>query len=91
MVTVRIPTPLRKHTDGKEEVNADGATVGDVLDDLEKNYAGIKARICDESGAVRKFVNIFANDEDIRHLKNLATPVKSGDEVSIIPAIAGGR
>lgn len=91
MVTVRIPTPLRKHTDGKEEVNAEGATVGDVLEDLERNYAGIKARICDESGAVRKFVNIFANDEDIRHLNNLATPVKSGDEVSIIPAIAGGR
>lgn len=91
MVTVRIPTPLRKHTDGKEEVSAEGATVGDVLNDLEKNHAGIKARICDESGAVRKFVNIFANDEDIRHLNNLETPMKDGDEVSIIPAIAGGE
>ncbi len=90
MITVRIPTPLRKHTDGKEEVSAEGATVGEVLNDLEKNHAGIKARICDEAGAVRKFVNIFANDEDIRHLSNLDTPLKSGDSVSIIPAIAGG-
>lgn len=91
MITVRIPSPLRKHTDGKEEVSAEGATVGDVLNDLEKKHAGIKARICDESGAVRKFVNIFANDEDIRHLSNLETPIKDGDEISIIPAIAGGQ
>jgi sulfur-carrier protein len=91
MAIVRIPTPLRKHTEGKEEVNAEGTTVGEVLNDLEKNYPGIKARICDETGAVRKFVNIFANDEDIRHLSNLETPITSSDEVSIIPAIAGGR
>ena len=90
MATVRIPTPLRKHTEGKEEVSADGATVGAVLDDLDKNYPGIKARICDDGGSVRKFVNIFANDEDIRYLSNLETPVKDSDEISIIPAIAGG-
>lgn len=90
MATVRIPTPLRKHTDGQDEVSASGATVGEVIDDLEKNHPGIKARICDEAGAVRKFVNIFANDEDIRYLDNLQTPVKESDEVSIIPAIAGG-
>ena len=90
MATVRIPTPLRKLTDGKEEVSAMGATIGQVLDDLERHYPGIKARICDEHGQVRRFVNIFANDEDIRFLKNLDTPVKDSDEISIVPAIAGG-
>ena len=91
MATVRIPTPLRKLTEGKEEVAASGATIGEVLSNLDRAYPGIKARICDDSGAVRKFVNIFANDEDIRFLKNLDTPVKESDEVSIVPAIAGGR
>jgi sulfur-carrier protein len=91
MATVRIPTPLRKLTEGKEEVAATGATIGEVLSNLDRLYPGIKARICDDSGAVRKFVNIFANDEDIRFLKNLDTPVKESDEVSIVPAIAGGR
>ena len=91
MATIRIPTPLRKLTDGKEEVAAAGATIGEVLSNLERAYPGIKARICDDSGAVRKFVNIFANDEDIRFLKNLDTPVKETDEVSIVPAIAGGE
>jgi sulfur-carrier protein len=90
MATVRIPTPLRKLTDGKEEVQATGATIGEILADLEKQYPGIKARICDDSGQVRRFVNIFANDEDIRFLANLDTPVKDTDEVSIVPAIAGG-
>ncbi len=90
MATVRIPTPLRKLTDGKEEVAASGSTVGEVLDNLDKAYPGIRARICDDSGAVRKFVNIFANDEDIRFLQNLETPLKDSDEVSIVPAIAGG-
>jgi molybdopterin synthase sulfur carrier subunit len=91
MATVRIPTPLRKLTEGREEVAAAGATVGEVLASLDQAYPGIKARICDDSGAVRKFVNIFANDEDIRFLKNLDTPLKESDEVSIVPAIAGGR
>lgn len=91
MATIRIPTPLRKLTDGKEEVAVSGATVGEVINNLDRSYPGIKARICDDSGAVRKFVNIFANDEDIRFLSNLDTPVKESDEVSIVPAIAGGR
>ena len=91
MPNVRIPTPLRKLTEGKEEVNVAGGTVGEVIANLEAAHPGIKARICDESGAVRKFVNIFANDEDIRYLKNLETPLKDSDEVSIVPAIAGGR
>ena len=90
MATVRIPTPLRKLTEGKEEVTAAGATVGELIANLEHSYPGIKARICDESGAVRRFVNIFANDEDIRFLKNLDTPVGDSDEISIVPAIAGG-
>ena len=91
MATIRIPTPLRKLTEGKEEVAASGATIGELITNLDEAYPGIKARICDDSGAVRKFVNIFANDEDIRFLKNLDTPVKDSDEVSIVPAIAGGR
>jgi MoaD family protein len=90
MATVRIPTPLRKLTDGKEEVSAAGATIGELITDLEANFPGIKARICDDKGQVRRFVNIFANDEDIRFLQNLDTPVKDTDEVSIVPAIAGG-
>jgi len=90
MATVRIPTPLRKLTDGKEEVAASGSTVGEVLVNLDKAYPGIRSRICDDSGAVRKFVNIFANDEDIRFLQNLDTPLKDSDELSIVPAIAGG-
>ena len=90
MATVRIPTPLRKLTQGSEEVSAAGKTVGELIGDLEKKYPGIKERICDESGAVRRFVNIFVRDEDIRFLQNLDTPVKDGDEVSIVPAIAGG-
>ena len=91
MPTVRIPTPLRKLTGGKEEVAAAGATIGALIADLEKQFPGIKERICDDSGAVRRFVNIFANDEDIRFLQNLETPVKETDEISIVPAIAGGK
>ncbi|GAB4520851.1 MAG: MoaD/ThiS family protein [Haliangiales bacterium] len=90
MATVRIPTPLRKLTEGKEEVSASGSTIGEVIAALEASYPGIKARICDDKGDVRRFVNIFANDEDIRFLKNLDTPVADKDEISIVPAIAGG-
>jgi molybdopterin synthase sulfur carrier subunit len=90
MATVRIPTPLRKLTEGKEEVTAPGATIAEVIASLEQSYPGIKARICDEKGDVRRFVNIFANEEDIRFLQNLDTPVSDKDEISIVPAIAGG-
>ena len=90
MATVRIPTPLRKLTNGKEEVAAAGATIAEVIASLEAHYPGLKERICDEAGKVRRFVNIFANDEDIRFLENLDTPVKESDEISIVPAIAGG-
>src|SRR5204863_3269935 len=91
MATVRIPTPLRKLTNGKEEVSASGATVGELIASLETQFPGIKERICDDTGKVRRFVNIFANEEDIRFLKNLETPVKDSDEISIVPAIAGGE
>ena len=90
MAQVRIPTPLRKYTGGAEAVQADGATVGALVADLDKRHPGIRDRICDESGAVRRFVNIFVNGEDIRFLQNLDTAVKAGDEVSVVPAIAGG-
>jgi len=91
MAQVRIPTPLRKYTGGAESVQADGTTVAALVADLDKRHPGIRERICDESGAVRRFVNIFVNGEDIRFLQNLDTAVKAGDEVSVVPAIAGGR
>lgn len=91
MAQVRIPTPLRKYTGGSEAVEADGATVALLVGDLDKRYPGIKARICDDGGQVRRFVNVFVNGEDIRFLSHLDTPVKAGDEISIVPAIAGGH
>ena len=91
MVQVRVPTPLRRYTAGNGAVEADGPTVAALVDDLEKRYPGMKDRICDEAGQVRRFVNIFVNGEDIRFLKHLDTPLKAGDELSIVPAIAGGR
>lgn len=90
MPNVRIPTPLRKYTQGREEVAVTGDTVGAVLESLETSYPGIRERICDESGKVRRFVNLFVGEDDIRFLDNLGTPVKDSDEISIIPAIAGG-
>ena len=89
-ITVRIPTPLRTLTEGRDEVEAKGANVRDLIDDLEKNYPGIKERLCDEKG-VRRFVNIYQNEEDIRFLDNLDTAIKDGDAISIVPAIAGGN
>ena len=90
-VKVRIPTPLRKITGGSDEVSAEGTTVTDVLADLEKNYPGLKERICEQDGSIRKFVNLYVNDEDIRFKDNLSTSLKDQDELSIVPAIAGGR
>ncbi len=88
-ITVRIPTPLRTLTQGKDEVEAKGADVRDIINDLEKNYPGLKERLLDDKG-VRRFVNIYQNEEDIRFLENLDTKVKDGDSISIVPAIAGG-
>ncbi len=89
-VKVHIPTPLRKYTGGLETVEIDAANIAQLLDNLEAGHPGIKDRVCDDTGKVRRFVNIFANDEDIRFLDNLDTALKQGDEVSIVPAIAGG-
>ena len=91
MAQVRVPTPLRKLTGGADSVEADGATVAALISDLDRRYPGMKDRICDETGKVRRFVNIFVNGEDIRFLKDLDTAVKAADELSIVPAIAGGR
>jgi len=89
-VTVRIPTPLRTLTGGADEVPAEGATVAEVIESLEASHPGMKDRLCDDKG-VRRFVNLYANDEDIRFLDNLETTLKDGDTLSIVPAIAGGR
>jgi molybdopterin synthase sulfur carrier subunit len=86
---VRIPTPLRTLTKGKDEVSASGDTVADVIADLEKNYPGIRDRLLDEKG-VRRFVNIYVGEEDIRFLEGLKTQLKAGEQISIVPAIAGG-
>ena len=90
MPKVRIPTPLRKLTNELEVIDAAGSTVAEVLDNVEKAFPGLKERICDENGQVRRFVNVYVNEEDIRFLQNNDTVLKDGDEVSIIPAIAGG-
>ena len=89
-VRVRVPTPLRKYTQGADEVDAQGGNIKSLVDDLEKNYPGIKERICDETGKVRRFVNVYVNGDDIRFLQNLDTALKEGDNISIVPAIAGG-
>jgi len=89
-VKVRIPSPLRKITDGQAEVDATGSNINEVISDLTNTYPDLKERICDDSGSIRRFINVYLNDEDIRFLDNNSTAVKEGDEVSIVPAIAGG-
>ena len=89
-ITVRIPTPLQKLTGDKTEVSASGRTIVELLQDLEQKFPGLKDRLCDSEGHLRRFVNVYVNEEDIRFLKQETTPLKDGDEVSIIPAIAGG-
>ena len=87
---VRIPTPLRKLTNNEEIVEINAATIGEAITELQGRYPGIKERLLDESGGVRRFVNVYVNEEDIRFLQNQNTELKDGDEISIIPAIAGG-
>lgn len=89
-VNVRIPTPLRSLTQGQAEVSVEGKIVREIVENLEKAYPGIKERICDEQGNLRRFVNLYLNDEDVRFLKDLQTEVHEGDGLSIVPAIAGG-
>ena len=89
-VSVRIPTILRTYTGGESEVTADGADLAAVLDDLEANHPGIKARVLDDAGDLRRFVNVYVGNEDVRFLDNLATPTPDGTQISVIPAVAGG-
>ena len=89
-VSVRIPTILRTYTGGESEVTAQGGTLAEVLDDLDANYSGIKARILDDTGELRRFVNVYVGNDDVRFLDNLATPTPDGTQISVIPAVAGG-
>ncbi len=89
-VTVKIPTPLRRLTQGKDKVAAEGADVKLLIESLEKAHPGMRDRLCDETGALRHFVNVYVNGEDIRYLGGVTTKLKTGDEVSIVPAVAGG-
>jgi molybdopterin synthase sulfur carrier subunit len=89
-VLVRIPTPLRAVTKGQGELKAEATTIQELIDRLDQEYTGIKARLCEEDGNIRRFINVYVNEEDIRFLQGPATPLKAGDEVSIVPAIAGG-
>lgn len=90
-IKVRIPSPLQKLTKDKAEIEAEGRSVKELINNIEEKFPGIRERICDDSGKVRKFINIYVNEEDIRFLKQDETTLKDGDEVSIIPAIAGGK
>ena len=89
-ITVLIPTPLRNLTSDQDSVVAVGGTIGEILSDLESKHPGIGERLCDESGEIRRFVNVYLNQEDIRFIDGKNTAVNDGDEVSIVPAIAGG-
>ena len=89
-ITVRIPTPLRKITQDEDVVTAEGGTLLELIADLDTHYPGMRARLLDESGEIRRFVNVFVNGEDVRFLSGLETSVATNDEVSIVPAVAGG-
>lgn len=89
-VTVRVPTPLRKVANGAKDVRADGGSVGELIEDLERQYPGFRDRLCEEDGALRRFINIYVNGEDIRYAQGIDTALKDGDELSIIPAVSGG-
>lgn len=90
-VLVRIPTPLRSLTKGSAEVEASASSVGDLVDQLEGRFPGIRERLIDGGGDFRRFINVYVNQEDIRFLQGKATALKEGDEVSFVPALAGGR
>lgn len=89
-ITVRIPTPLRSVTDGQDKVNAEGATLRQLIDSMEGQYPGIKERLCDGDGGLRNFVNVYVNGEDVRFLDGVESATSEGDEISIVPAVAGG-
>ena len=89
-IVVRIPTPLRRLTDGQDKVDVDGDSLGGVIDAMNEQYPGIRERICDDQGQLRNFVNVYINGEDVRFLQGLETATTDGDEVSVVPAVAGG-
>ena len=89
-VMIRIPTPLRRVTNGQAKAEVDASTMGELLDRLEIQFPGVKERLVDETGELRYFVNVYLNGEDVRYLQGLETATKNGDEVSIVPAVAGG-
>lgn len=89
-ITVRIPTPLRRVTDGQDKVSVEGSSINEIIRDLDSKFPGIRERLCDEQGELRNFVNIYVNGEDVRFLNGIDSATKEGDEISIVPAVAGG-
>jgi sulfur-carrier protein len=90
-VEVRVPTVLRKHTGGEKAVRGQGSTIREVLGDLENQHAGLSEALLDDQGGLQRFINMYLNDEDVRYLEHLETPVRDGDVISILPAVAGGH
>ena len=91
MTTVRIPSPLRRYTNGQSKVEGKGASINELIENLESQYPGVKTRLCDDNGQIKRYVNVFVNGEEIRTLQGSNTPITDKDEVSIVPAMAGGR
>ena len=91
MPTIFIPSSLRRYTAGQSKVQVSGNTINEIIENLERQYPGVKSRLCDESGQIKRYVNVFVNDEEIRTLQGADTPLSEKDEVSIVPAMAGGR
>lgn len=91
MTTIRIPSPLRRYTGGQSKVESTGANILELIDNLEAQHPGVKSRLCDDSGQIKRYVNVFVNGEEIRTLQGSETPVSEKDEISIVPAMAGGR
>jgi molybdopterin synthase sulfur carrier subunit len=91
MTTIRIPSPLRRYTNGQSKVESNGATIGELIENLEAQFPGIKTKLCDESSQIKRYVNVFVNEEEIRTLQGIETMIADRDEVSIVPAMAGGR
>lgn len=91
MATIRIPSPLRRYTDGQSKVESAGANILELIDSLEAQHPGVKSRLCDDNGQIKRYVNVFVNGEEIRTLQGVETPIADKDEVSIVPAMAGGK
>ncbi len=89
-IEVRIPTVLRKHTDGEKKVHGEGATLRELIDDLDKRHDGVKGALVSDEGSLHRFINIYLNDEDVRFLGGIETPIEDGDSISVLPAVAGG-